>query len=59
MKKARGYSTDYPTAVGTGKRYLLDAIPVDLWSKVRTKARREGISIRALILKLVTEWVQA
>ncbi len=53
----RGYSTAFKPHGDTGKRYLLDQIPAGLWATVRTKAKREGISIRALILKLLTEWV--
>jgi hypothetical protein len=55
----RGYSTEFKPFGETGKRYLLDQIPAGLWTDVRTKARREGISVRALILRLLTEWVEA
>src|SRR5262245_6689315 len=40
----------------TGKRYLLDEIPAGLWREVREKAKREGVSIRALILGLLERW---
>ncbi len=53
----RGYSRDFRPHGDTGKRYLLDQIPAGLWSDVKAKAKREGISIRALILKLLTEWL--
>jgi len=55
MKK-RGYSKSFTPHGETGKRYLLDSIPAGLWSRVRAKAKREGISLRALILQLLTEW---
>jgi hypothetical protein len=55
----RGYSRAFRPHGDTGKRYLLDAIPAGLWRAVREKAKREGVSIRALILKLLTEWVGA
>jgi len=58
MKKTRGYSKDF-AVIGKGKRYLLDAIPAGLWARVRAKARREGISVRALILQLLTTWLEA
>lgn len=51
----RGYSREF-TSRGTGKRYLLDDIPAGLWAAVKTKAKRDGISIRALILTLLREW---
>lgn len=52
----RGYSRDFKPHGNTGKRYLLDNIPAGLWSRVREKARREGVSLRALILRLLKEW---
>lgn len=52
----RGYSKDFTPHGDSGKRYLLDNIPAGLWASVKVKAKREGISIRALILKLLTEW---
>ena len=54
----RGYSRDFTPHGDTGRAYLLDQIPAGLWSQVRTKAKREGISLRALILKLLTAWLQ-
>jgi hypothetical protein len=54
----RGYSTDF-TPRGAGKRYLLDQIPAAFWLQVRAKAKREGVSVRALILRLLTDWLDA
>lgn len=54
----RGYSREFKPHGETGKRYLLDEIPAGLWADVKAKARREGISIRALILSLLRDWVQ-
>jgi hypothetical protein len=53
----RGYSKDFKPHGDSGKRYLLDQIPAGLWAAVKDKAKREGISIRALILSLLKEWV--
>ena len=53
----RGYSRDFKPHGNTGKRYLLDEIPAGLWADVRAKAKREGISLRALILKLLKDWL--
>lgn len=53
----RGYSRDFKPHGETGKRYLLDQIPAGLWMRVRTKAKQEGVSLRALILRLLTEWL--
>jgi hypothetical protein len=52
----RGYSKEFKPYGETGKRYLLDQIPAGLWARVREKAKREGVSLRALILRLLTEW---
>lgn len=54
----RGYSRDFKPHGNTGKRYLLDNIPAGLWSAVRAKCDREGVSIRAAILCLLKEWTQ-
>jgi hypothetical protein len=56
MKK-RGYSKDFTPHGQTGKRYLLDSIPAGLWNQARDKAKREGVSMRALILQLLTDWL--
>ena len=53
----RGYSKAFKPHGDSGKRYLLDAIPAGLWRDVQAKAKREGVSIRALILKLLTDWL--
>ena len=53
----RGYSRDFKPRGESGRRYLLDKIPAGLWVAVRAKARREGMSQRALILRLLSEWV--
>ena len=52
----RGYSREFRPHGDTGKRYLLDDIPAGLWSSVREKCKREGVSIRAQILKLLKDW---
>ena len=54
----RGYSKEFKPHGETGKRYLLDQIPAGLWTRVREKAKREGVSLRALILRLLTEWLE-
>lgn len=59
MAKKRGYSRDFKPHGDTGKRYLLDKIPAGLWTKARDKAKREGISMRALLLKLLEDWTNA
>jgi len=53
----RGYSRDFKPHGQSGKRYLLDGIPAGLWGQVKDKAKAEGISLRALILTLLKDWL--
>jgi hypothetical protein len=53
----RGYSREFKPHGDTGKRYLLDNIPAGLWRDVQAKAKREGVSMRALILRLLTDYI--
>jgi hypothetical protein len=55
-RRLRGYSRAF-TPRTTGKRYLLDDIPATLWAAVRAKAARDGVSLRACILGLLTGWI--
>lgn len=53
----RGYSREFKPHGNTGKRYLLDKIPAGLWIDVKAKCKRDGVSVRAIILKLLTDWL--
>jgi hypothetical protein len=53
----RGYSRDFTPASEKHGRYLLDKIPADLWRRVRQKCKRDGVSVRATLLRLLTEWL--
>jgi hypothetical protein len=56
--QGRFYSREFPVPDrATAKRYMLDAIPPGFWRRVRAKARRQGVSMRALILSLLTDWL--
>ena len=57
-RRTRGYSRDFPVKGDTGKRYLLDDIPAGLWTTARRQARRDGLSMRGLILKLLLDYTQ-
>lgn len=57
--KTGGYSTDFTPSPQGHRRYLLDRIPVSFWLEVRAKAKREKVSVRALILKLLKDWIDA
>lgn len=52
----RGYSSEFPFTPAA-KRYPLDGIPPGLWLRVRRKAKREQVSVRTLLLRLLTRWL--
>ena len=53
----RGYSREFKPHGDSGKRYLLDDIPAGLWADVKAKCKRDGISIRAVILTMLRGWL--
>jgi hypothetical protein len=57
MTKKRGYSDEFPTTREKRVYFMLDKIPPMLWIRVKAKAKREGVSLRALILGWCKEWV--
>jgi hypothetical protein len=57
-RRKRGYSTAVAVNWPTSKKYLLVGIPPALWKKAEQRARRKGLSMRALLLQLLTEWNQ-
>jgi hypothetical protein len=58
MPKKRGYSDEFPTTREKRVYFMLDKIPPALWIRVKAKAKREGVSLRALILGWCKEWVE-
>jgi hypothetical protein len=54
----RGYSRDFTPRTETYGRYLLDKIPATLWAKVKAKAKRDGVSVRAVLLRFLSEWAK-
>jgi predicted HicB family RNase H-like nuclease len=57
MAKKRGYSNEFPTDQSKRVKLEVDWVPPDLARKVKAKAKREGVSLRTLILRLLTEWL--
>ena len=53
----RPYSREFPFTPRS-KRYLLDGIPATLWIRAHAKAKRHKLSFRALLLRLLTTWVE-
>jgi len=59
-RPARGYSKAFtPKNRSTARFYLLSDIPADLWISARAHARREGKSMRALLLGFLTTYTTA
>lgn len=54
----RGYSRDFTPRTERRIKFEIDRIPPTLWAAVQAKAKREGISLRALILGWCKEWVE-
>jgi len=56
-KKQRPYSLNFTAKKGsTPRRYLLSGIPPTLWTRFETRARREHIAKRQVILGAVEAW---
>jgi hypothetical protein len=39
-----------------GERCVIEDIPVELWTRVRAKCESNGVSVRSVILMLLTSW---
>lgn len=55
-RKVAPRSSEFTPRGSFRSRYMLDDIPSPFWREVRARAAREGVSMRALILSLLTEW---
>lgn len=56
----RGYSREFGPRLRTPesrRRIHVDWVPPTLYDKTVARAKREGVSLRALILKLLSEWL--
>ncbi len=57
VRNTRPYTYDYRPRTESRRTYNLKNIPPTLWAKAEAQARREGISMRALLLQLVEQWL--
>ena len=57
MKTKRGYSRDFTPRTERRVQMVIDRIPPTLYAAVKAKAKREGVSLRALVLNFLKEWV--
>lgn len=56
----RGYSREFALAPGDeGKRIGIDRVPSDLLARVQARCRRDGVSVRAVVLGHLVRWVEA
>lgn len=54
----RGYSREFALAPGDdGKRIGIDRVPSDLLARVQARCRRDGVSVRAVVLGHLVRWV--
>ena len=58
MTKKRGYSREFTPRTERRVQLLIDRIPPSLKDAAQAKAKREGISLRALILGWLKKWVE-
>ncbi len=56
MRK-RGYSREFPIDQSRRIKREIDWVPPALDRSLRTKLKREGLSLRALTLKLWQDWI--
>jgi predicted HicB family RNase H-like nuclease len=54
--KTRQYSRDFTPRTDRRVQLSIDRIPPTLWAKVQAKAKRDGVSLRALVLTWLTDW---
>lgn len=55
----RGYSREFTPQTDRRVRFEVDRIPPTLYGAVKAKAKREGVSLRALTLRLWKQWVES
>jgi hypothetical protein len=55
--KKREYSRDFTPKTAKRHAITVDRIPAALYGQIKKKATREGVSLRALILRWLSEWV--
>lgn len=54
----RGYSREFTPQTDRRIKFDIDRIPPTLFEAVKAKAKREGVSLRALTLRLWKAWIE-
>lgn len=52
----RGYSREFTPKTDRRVRFEVDRIPPTLFDALKARAKREGLSLRALTLRLWKDW---
>lgn len=54
----RGYSREFaPDPREKRRQIAIDRVPMELHDAIKAKAKRDGVSLRALILGWLRDWV--
>jgi len=54
----RGYSREFTPKTTRRVQLVIDRIPPTLYDAVKAKAKREGVSLRALVLGWLKDWTE-
>jgi predicted DNA binding CopG/RHH family protein len=54
----RAYSREFTPQTERRVQISINRVPPTLLADVKAKAKREGVSLRTLILRLLTKWLQ-
>jgi hypothetical protein len=57
MSKKRGYSREFTPRTERRAQLQIDRVPPTLLDAAKAKAKREGVSLRALILGWLKDWI--
>ena len=58
-RPTRGYSRAFTPATDRRVQLMIDRVPPALMIAVRAKAKRDGVSVRALVLTFLQKWSTA
>ena len=58
-RPTRAYSRDFTPSRGDGHDFKIRRIPDAFWKQVQSKAKREGVSLRGMLLTHLQQWVEA
>lgn len=53
----RGYSREFTPRTERRVQLVVDRVPPTMMAAVKAKAKRKGISVRALVLSLLRDWL--